>query len=329
VEVRKVDKWEVYMNIRQLLEQGFSKKKIAEKLGISRPTLYRYLKKNPQEMADWMRSIQTRSKKLDPYRDQILGWLQEHPDMSAAQVEDWLKERHPSLQVAESTVRAYVRQLRVEYDLPKEKNTRTYEAVPEKGMGEQAQVDFGQTTQDTPKKQKAKLYFIAFQLSHSRYKYMEWLDRPFTTRDVISAHENAFQWFGGIPHEMVYDQDGLIVVSENGGDLILTEEFQAYREERRLNLRVCRKADPESKGKIESAVGYIKRNFAANRTFTNLESWNEAAREWLHRTGNGKIHNTTKKKADRSVSKREATLTTGHKRNTHQIFSFQYNKNGS
>ncbi|WP_207902588.1 TnsD family Tn7-like transposition protein [Melghiribacillus thermohalophilus] len=165
------------MKIRQLLEQGFSKKKIAEKLGISRPTLYRYLKKNHQEMADWMKSIQTRSKKLDPYRDQFLGWLKEHPDISAAQIEDWLKERHPSLHVAESTLRAYVRQLRAEYDLPKEKNPRTYEAVPEKGMREQAQVDFGLTTQDTPKNQKVKLYFIAFQLSHSRYKYMEWLDR--------------------------------------------------------------------------------------------------------------------------------------------------------
>jgi hypothetical protein len=44
-------------------------------------------------------------------------------------------------------------------------------------MREQAQVDFGLTTQDTPKNQKVKLYFIAFQLSHSRYKYMEWLDR--------------------------------------------------------------------------------------------------------------------------------------------------------
>lgn len=36
----------------------------------------------------------------------------------------------------------------------------------------------------------------------------------FTTQDVIKAHENAFRWFGGIPSELVYDQDSLIVVSE-------------------------------------------------------------------------------------------------------------------
>ncbi|MCT1905574.1 DDE-type integrase/transposase/recombinase, partial [Oceanobacillus sojae] len=92
-----------------------------------------------------------------------------------------------------------------------------------------------------------KLYFISFVLSHSRYKYVAWLSRPFTTKDMIQAHEDAFQYFGGIPYELAYDQDSLIVVSENEGDLILTSEFQAYREERKLKLFVCRKADPESK----------------------------------------------------------------------------------
>jgi len=67
----------------------------------------------------------------------------------------------------------------------------------------------------------------------------------------------------------------LIVVSENGGDLILTEEFQKFKDRRNLSLRVCRKADPESKGRIENVVGYIKHNFAKHRLFYNIDSWNE------------------------------------------------------
>lgn len=291
-----MDKFEVYMKIRQLLEQGFTKSAIANKLGISRPTLYRYLNKSPKEMAEWIESTKTREKILDPYKEQILSWLKEHPDMTSAQIEDWLRERHPSLKVSESTVRSYVRNLRKEYNIPRELNSRSYEAVPEMEMGEQMQVDFGETWQDTPDKRKVKLYFIAFVLSHSRYKYMEWLDRPFTTRDLINAHENAFRWFEGIPQEVVYDQDSLVVVSENGGNLILTHEFESYRQERRLKLRVCRKADPESKGRIENVIGYIKHNFAKNRIFTNIDRWNEDGWKWLHRTGNYKIHSTTKKR---------------------------------
>ena len=69
-----MDKFEVYIQIRQLLEQGFTKTSIAKKLGISRPTLYRYLEKSPKEMAEWIDSTKTRKKKLDPYKKLILSW---------------------------------------------------------------------------------------------------------------------------------------------------------------------------------------------------------------------------------------------------------------
>src|SRR5690625_2023181 len=216
--------------------------------------------------------------------------------MSAAQVLDWLLERYEELKVAESTVRNYVRELRKEYNIPKESTPRSYEAVPEKPMGEQIQVDFGQTTQITPDGRWEKLRFIAFVLANSRYKYMEWLDRPFTTQDVIRCHENAFNFYGGIPNELVYDQDALILVSENSGDLILTQKFQIYKEERQLNLHICRRADPESKGKIENVVKYIKHNFAKHRVYHGLDKWNEESLKWLERTGNYKEHNSTKKR---------------------------------
>lgn len=286
----------MYMEIQQLIKKGFSKTKVADKLGVSRATVYRHLRKSPSEMAEWVESLQTRTKKLDPYKELILSWLREHPDLSAAQVEDWLMERYKQLEVGESTVRAYVRELRAEYKIAKESSPRDYEAIPDSPMGEQIQVDFGHTKQKTSNNKEVKLNFIAFVLSNSRYKYKEWLDRPFTTQDVIQAHENAFQWFSGIPGELVYDQDSLIVVSENGGDLILTKEFQQYKQMRKLSLRVCRKADPESKGKIENVVGFIKYNFAKYRVFNNIDSWNEQGWEWLNRTGNRKVHNTTKKR---------------------------------
>jgi len=74
-------------------------------------------------MSEWVKKTKVRRKKLDPYKDIILSWLFEHPDMSAAQVLDWLQERYPNLKVAESTVRLYVRELRKEYDIPKKAAT--------------------------------------------------------------------------------------------------------------------------------------------------------------------------------------------------------------
>jgi len=61
------------------------------------------------------------------------------------------------------------------YQIEKKAFVRQYEAVSEQPMGKQLQVDWGETKQKTTTK-KEKLYFIAFVLAHSRYKYMEWQD---------------------------------------------------------------------------------------------------------------------------------------------------------
>ncbi|MDQ0414998.1 helix-turn-helix domain-containing protein, partial [Mesobacillus stamsii] len=97
----------MYMEIYQLKQQGFKIRRIARKLGISRTTVYKYLEKSPEEMSGWMASTKTRVKKLDPYEMLIQTWLSENPDMSAAQVHDWLMERYKDLEVGESTVRIY------------------------------------------------------------------------------------------------------------------------------------------------------------------------------------------------------------------------------
>lgn len=111
---------------------------IARNLDISRTTVYKYLQRSPEEMATWMAGTKTRQRKLDLYRDLILSWLKEHPDMSSSQVLDWLVERYPNLNVGESTVRYYVGELREAYHIPKVKTKRDYEAIPDPPMGEQA-----------------------------------------------------------------------------------------------------------------------------------------------------------------------------------------------
>ncbi|MDQ0216677.1 transposase [Oikeobacillus pervagus] len=291
-----MEKLLLYVEVHQLKKQGFKIAAIAKKLDISRNTVYKYLNMDLEEASDWITSLGSRRKKLDLYHDQILSWLKEHPDLSSAQIEDWLKERYPTLEVSGGTVRSYVSEMRDIHHIPKVIRVRTHEAVEELPMGQQVQVDWGEITVKDSENKNKKLYFITFVLSHSRYKYVEWMDRPFTTRDTIRCHEKAFQFFGGMPEEIVYDQDHLITVSENAGDIILTSEFQAYKQERRFRIYLCRKADPQSKGKVENVVKFVKRNFAKNRVFVDLEAWNEKCLAWLERTGNHNVHHTTKKR---------------------------------
>lgn len=215
--------------------------------------------------------------------------------MSSAQIYDRLEEMHKSLEFKERTLRRYVNSLREEHGLSKTTEPRQYEEIPELSMGYQAQVDLGQILLEREDKSKVKVYCFAMVLSHSRYKYVYWTDRPFTTQSFVEAHTRTFEYFGGMPKEIVYDQDRVAVVSENHGDIIYTEGFQNYINSARFKVYLCRGYDPETKGKIEAVVKYAKTNFAKHRTFTDIESFNEDSLKWLERRGNGKVHETTKR----------------------------------
>jgi transposase len=288
-----VDKLTLYSEIKGLYDQGFSLRRIAKKLDVSRNTVTSYLNRQPDEMGEWLASTKVRRKSLDTHQPMILQWLKEHPDLSAAQVCDWLEEKKFG-KYAESTVRRYVKELRSKYKIVKTTKRRQYEAVPQLPPGLQGQIDFGQTVQKTPTGKNVKLYFYAHVLSHSRYKYVEWQKRPFRTEDLIRCLENTFLYFGGKPKEIVFDQDRIIVVSENAGDIIYTQEFQAFKQAEHLETTPCRGFDPESKGKIENVVKFVKSSFAKERVFSDIDSWNEECRAWLVRRGNGRQHNLTK-----------------------------------
>lgn len=285
----------MYIDIKDLKAKGFSNSKIAKKLGISRPTVIKYAEMSADDFSKEMASQATRTKKPEKYHDAILGWLRQYPDMTAAQVFDWLLEKHDELDFNETTLRSYVRHLRKQYNIPKAPTIRQYEASDDPPMGRQMQVDFGEKRVRNTDGVEITLYVMCFVLSHSRHKYCEWQARPFNTTDIIQIHENAFEYYGGYPEEAVYDQDHLILVSENHGELIFTKDFAAYLQKRRFRIRMCRKADPESKGKIEKVVDFVKDNFASNRTFHDIDRWNEDCLKWLKRRGNGKEHATTRK----------------------------------
>ncbi|WP_280207865.1 helix-turn-helix domain-containing protein [Brevibacillus sp. AY1] len=77
-----MEKLLLYLRVHQLKEQGFKVAAIAKKLDLSRNTVYKYLDMTFEEASDWVNSLNHRSKKLNPYRDRILGWLNEHPDLA-------------------------------------------------------------------------------------------------------------------------------------------------------------------------------------------------------------------------------------------------------
>ncbi len=142
---------------------------------------------------------------------------------------------------------------------------------------------------------RVKVYFMAMVLSRSRHKHIYFTDKPFTSDCAIKAHRLAFEYFQGVPEKILYDQDKVFIHDEYGGDVVLTAKFKRYIESEFCKTVFCRKADPQTKGKVENVVKYVKYNFISGRIFHSLEQLNEDAIKWLDRTANAKKHGSTQK----------------------------------
>lgn len=296
--LNKKNKIYMWYKVQELYEKGFNKSQISGQTELDRATVRKYLIMSENEFHSWISNARNIPLKLSKFMPFVKKELQNFPDFSAAQIEDKLKENFQDLPDFHSkTVYNFVRTVRKKYDIPKpkKKDSRVFEKLPETAYGKQAQVDFGETFMQTPEGKRKKVYFFAMVLSRSRYKFIYIENKPFTSATSSYAHELAFEYFEGVPKEIIYDQDSVFIHDENLGDYLLTKNFQAYSKTQDFKIIFCRKADPQSKGKVENVIKYVKQNFLRGRKFADIQTLNKDAHAWLKRTGNAKIHSTTKK----------------------------------
>ncbi len=283
----------MYQKIQKCKKKGYLKSEISRELKLDPGTVAKYYNMGETEYREYTRLLMYRDKTFDRYKGDILEVYKQngYRKLPMSAMYDYLEERYGELPGTEKTLRNYIGYLRETNQLELREQNRWYKKVPELSMGKQMQIDFGESTTDSG----LKLYIFAAVLSASRYKYATFQGRPFTTLDLIQHLLDCFDYIGGIPEELVIDQDKVMVVSENHGDIIYTRDFLYFKEEMGMKVWVCRKADPESKGKVEAVVKYVKHNFLSTRDFTTLEEAQESVLKWLFRRANGKISQATKR----------------------------------
>ncbi len=287
----------MWYKVNELKEKHYKKSQISRELSIDRKTVSRYLSMSKEVFLSSSIFERRVNPKLLCYKTDILDLLEECTEFSSSQIHDRLREKHSDFPcIHRNTVNNYVQRLRNDYNLPKTvESFRQYSHLPESEYGEYAQVDFGEKWVYTQERHRSiKLYFMAMVLSRSRYKFIYFQRTPFTSKTANYAHELAFEHIGGIPKKIIYDQDKVFIYRENLGDYLLTKDFSLFCSKYHFKPIFCKKNDPESKGKVENVVKYVKGNFLRGRRFTDIEELNNQALLWMDRTGNGLVHGTTK-----------------------------------
>jgi transposase len=166
--------------------------------------------------------------------------------------------------------------------------------------GELAQFDLWQPNVEIPVGfgQTAKLWVVVGVSGFSRVIGAHMVPTR-AAHDVLAGMLNVINQFGAVPRKAVWDQEGCIG-QIRGGKQRLTAEYQAFRGVLGMGAVLVGPNDPEAKGLVERANGYLETSFLPGRTFEDAADFNRQLTIWLRRA-NQRIHGTTRVRPSEAI----------------------------
>ncbi len=222
---------------------------------------------------------------VEPHRALVEQLRQDGVEISA--ILSRLRER--GFTGSYSAVRRFVAKL----DPPLPRVTVRVEVAP----GEEGQVDFGYVGMllDPKTGKLRKTWVFVMTLSWSRHQYVEFVfDQKAET--WLLLHRHAFEWFGGVPARIVIDNLKAAITQACFDDPQVHYAYYECAEHYGFRIGPCRVATPEHKGKVESGVHYVQRNFVAGHKHLAVPEANQEVRQWIRTIAGQRIHGTTKEK---------------------------------
>ncbi|MEW6707891.1 MAG: IS21 family transposase [Pseudomonadota bacterium] len=275
------------VEVRVMHRQGQSMRSISKELGCSRNTVRRYLR---EAGAGRYGPRAPRQCKLDPYKAYVLERVE-------AARPHWIPATVLLREIAGRGYGGGISQLKA-FLAPLKK------AVPEPlvrfetAPGQQMQADF-----TVVRRGRDALLALVATLGYSRASFVEFTTDE-TTATLRSALRAAFDYFGGVPSEVLFDNAKSVVLERDAygaGRHRWNPELLALAEECGFKPRLCRPYRAKTKGKVERFNGYLKGSFlvplAASLKAAGLaltaEVANRHVRRWLDGVANEREHGTT------------------------------------
>jgi transposase len=274
--------YETFCRLRQLYDEGGLKvSQIATELQLDPKTVERWVKQKRYQP----RQGSKRASKLDSFKGQITALLQRHP-YTAQQILQQLREQ--GYAGGYSILKEFVRQVRP----PRQPAYLMLEFAP----GECAQVDWGNFGTVPVGNTRRRLSFFVMVLCHSRMLYVE-----FTLTEgmeqFLSAHRHALEFFQGVPAKIMIDNLKVGVLRHpTGQKAVFHPRYLDLAAHYGFQPVACNVRKGNEKGRVESGVGYVKKNFLAGLDIASFAAVNPAAVQWRDTIANVRLHGETHRK---------------------------------
>jgi transposase len=286
--------YETYLQIKICRERhGLTPPQIARKLSLDERTVEKWLLL--PRFAQQHRS--GRKSKIDPFKAQVVQWLESHP-YTAVQIMQRLVEQ--GYDGGYSIVKDYVRKIRPK----KNKAFLSLFFAP----GECAQVDWGSFGTVPVGNTTRRLSFFVMVLCYSRRMYVEFTVCQ-SLEHFLACHQNAFEYFGAVPRRIMVDNLKSAVLKHALGQApVLNPKYLDFANHHGFGISPCAVGRGNEKGRVESGVGYVKKNFLSGLSISDFKLINPAGRIWLNTVANVRVHAQTGQKPIHRFNEEKSAL---------------------
>jgi transposase len=266
--------------IKDLHRKGMSISDIARQTGHDRKTVRKALDEPLMRLRQPRQAVRYQ---LGSY----VAYLKQRIDegvLNASKLYDEIKAQ--GYTGSRSQLRAFVQPFRT---VCQTQATVRFETEP----GEQAQVDWGHFGLIDHRGRQRRLYAFVMTLGWSRAMYVEFT----VSADAawwLRCHQHAFRFFGGVPRVVLHDNLKTAVLERDAdGNIHWNPRYLDFAHYYGFTPKACQPYRAQTKGKVESGVKYVRRNFWLGLRFVDLLDLNGQVQTWLDTVANVRRHGTT------------------------------------
>lgn len=268
---------------RKFQIEGKPIKRIVRETGLSRNTVRKYVR--DPELPGYNRAEPYARPSLGDFTEVVEEILKGDKDLprkrrhTAKRIFERLRDER-SYTGGESTVRNYVAARKRELGMGARAATFPLDHQPDEAAG---QMDWGERVAEISGVETT-VHLCCVRLNYSGHFFVQAF--PAERQEMMfEGHRRAFEFFGGVPPRITYDNlTSAVKKILKGRNREEQREFAAFRAQYLFESDFCNRAAPWEKGGVENMVGYVGRNFFVPAPrFDSIEDLNDDLSRWCAR----------------------------------------------